>query len=60
MDITLYPEEVYRLYARISGSYYVNMVFSAFAVDDLRPDLIEQAKRRYFGKLALRTNPAPV
>lgn len=44
IDITHHSDEVYRLYARKSGSYYVNKVFPAFDVSDLRPDLIERAK----------------
>lgn len=44
IDITHHSDEVYRLYARKSGSYYVNKVFLAFDVSDLRPDLIERAK----------------
>lgn len=36
---------MYRLYARKSGSYYVNKVFTAFSIDDLRSDLIERAKK---------------
>lgn len=44
IDITHHSDEVYRLYARKNGSYYVNKVFPAFDVSDLRPDLIERAK----------------
>lgn len=44
IDITHHSDEVYRLYARKSGSYYVNKVFPAFGVVDLRPDLIDRAR----------------
>lgn len=44
IDITHHSDEVYRLYARKSGSYYVNKVFPAFRIADLRPDLIERAR----------------
>lgn len=44
IDITHHSDEVYRLYARKSGSYYVNKVFPAFDISDLRSDLIERAK----------------
>lgn len=44
IDITHHLDEVYRLYARKSGSYYVNKVFTAFNIADLRSDLIERAK----------------
>lgn len=45
IDITHHSDEVYRLYARKSGSYYVNKVFTAFSIGDLRSDLIERAKK---------------
>ena len=35
---------MYRLYARKSGSYYVNKVFPAFGMADLRSDLIDRAR----------------
>lgn len=44
IDITHHSDEVYRLYARKSGSYYVNKVFPAFTISDLRSDLIDRAK----------------
>lgn len=44
IDITHHSDEVYRLYARKSGSYYVNKVFPAFGMVDLRPDLIDRAR----------------
>ena len=44
IDITNHSDEVYRLYARKSGSYYVNKVFPVFGIGDLRQDLIERAK----------------
>lgn len=44
IDITHHSDEVYRLYARKSGSYYVNKVFPVFGISDLRMDLIERAK----------------
>lgn len=44
IDITHHSDEVYRLYARKSGSYFVNKVFHAFGITDLRPDLIDRAR----------------
>lgn len=44
IDITNHSDEVYRLYLRKSGSYYVNKVFPIFGISDLRQDLIERAK----------------
>lgn len=44
IDITNHSDEVYRLYARKSGSYFVNKV-TRFGMDALRPDLIERAKK---------------
>lgn len=44
IDITNHTDEVYRLYARKSGSYFVNKV-TRFGMDALRPDLIERAKK---------------
>ena len=44
IDITHHSDEVYRLYARKNGSYYVNKVFPAFGMADLRPDLIDRAR----------------
>lgn len=44
IDITHHSDEVYRLYARKSGSYYVNKVFPAFGMGDIRSDLIDRAR----------------
>lgn len=44
IDITNHSDEVYRLYARKSGSYFVNKV-TRFGMDALRPDLIARAKK---------------
>lgn len=44
IDITHHSDEVYRLYARKSGSYFVNKVFPAFGIADLRSDLIDRAR----------------
>ena len=44
IDITNHTDEVYRLYARKSGSYFVNKV-TGFGIDALRPDLIERARK---------------
>ncbi len=43
IDITHHSDEVYRLYSRKSGSYFVNKV-TGFGLDALRHDLIERAK----------------
>lgn len=43
IDITHHSDEVYRLYARKSASYFVNKV-TGFGIDALRHDLIERAK----------------
>ncbi len=43
IDITDNSDMVYQLYARKSGSYFVNKV-TRFSIDDLRPDLIERAR----------------
>ena len=43
IDITHHSDEVYRLYARKSGSYFVNKV-TGFGIDALRSDLIERAR----------------
>ena len=43
IDITHHSDNVYRLYARKSGSYYVNRV-TGFGIDALRSDLIERAR----------------
>lgn len=44
IDITHHSDEVYRLYARKNGSYFVNKVFPAFGITDLRSDLIDRAR----------------
>lgn len=44
IDITNHSDEVYRLYARKNGSYFVNKV-TGFGMDALRPDLIERARK---------------
>ena len=43
IDITDNSDLVYRLYARKSGSYFVNKV-TRFQMEDLRPGLIERAR----------------
>ncbi len=45
IDITDNSDMVYQLYARKSGSYFVNKV-TRFQMEDLRPDLIERARDR--------------
>ena len=45
IDITHHSDEVYQLYARKSGTYFVNKVFPAFNISDLRPDLFDRARR---------------
>ena len=44
IDITHHSDEVYQLYARKSGSCFVNKV-TGFGINSLRHDLIERAKR---------------
>lgn len=44
LDVTDNCDLVYHLYARKSGSYFVNKV-TRFSMDDLRDDLIELARR---------------
>lgn len=44
IDITNHSDEVYHLYARKNGSYFVNKV-TRFGIDALRPDLIERARK---------------
>lgn len=44
IDITHHSDEVYRLSARKNGSYFVNKVFPAFGITDLRSDLIDRAR----------------
>lgn len=43
IDITDNSDMVYQLYARKSGSYFVNKV-TRFQLKDLRADLIERAR----------------
>lgn len=43
IDVTHHSDEVYRLYTRKRGSYFVNKV-TRFGVDSLRSDLIERAR----------------
>lgn len=43
IDITHHSDEVYRLYARKNGSYFVNKV-TGFWIDSLRSDLIERTR----------------
>ena len=43
IDITDNSDLVYQLYARKSGSYFVNKV-TRFQMEDLRPDLMERAR----------------
>lgn len=44
IDIINHSDEVYQLYARKNGSYFVNKV-TGFGIDALRPDLIERARK---------------
>ena len=44
IDITNNTDEVYKLYARKNGTYYVNKV-TRFGIDALRPDLIERVRK---------------
>lgn len=43
MDITYHSDEVYRLYARKRGSFFVNKV-TRFGIDSLRSDLLQRAR----------------
>lgn len=45
IDITDNQHLVYQLYARKQNTYYVNTVFPALKVSDLRRDLIDRARR---------------
>lgn len=45
IDITNHADEVYRLYARKSSSYFVNKVFPVFHAGDLRHDLLDRARK---------------
>ena len=51
IDITNNTDLVYQLYARKSGSYFVNKV-TRFGIDDLRPDLIERARKMTSARMA--------
>ena len=44
IDITFHSDDVFRLYARKSGSYFVNKV-TRFGVNSLRRDLLERARK---------------
>ena len=44
IDITNHSDEVYRLYSRKNGPYFVNKV-TGFGIDALRHDLIDQARK---------------
>lgn len=43
IDITNHSDEVYRLYARKKGSFFINKV-TGFGIDSLRHDLMERAR----------------
>ena len=45
LDITNHSDEVYQLYSRKSGTYFVNKVFSKLSFKDLRSDIIDRARR---------------
>lgn len=45
IDITNNEGLVYQLYARKQNTYYVNKIFPVFSVSDLRPDLIDRARK---------------
>ena len=45
IDITNNEELVYKLYARKQDSYFVNKIYPAFDMRDMREDLIERAKK---------------
>ena len=51
IDITDNTDLVYQLYARKSGSYFVNKV-TRFGIEDLRPDLIERARKMTSARVA--------
>ena len=44
-DITDLSDRVFQCYARKQSTYYVNKVFPAWSVKDLRADLIDKARR---------------
>lgn len=44
IDITNHSDEVYRMYSRKKGSYFVNKV-TGFGIDALRHDLIDRVRR---------------
>lgn len=50
IDITDHSDMVYQLYARKSGSYFVNKV-TCFQMEDLRLDLIERARKMAVGRM---------
>ena len=51
IDITNNTDLVYQLYARKTGSYFVNKV-TRFGIDDLRADLIERARKMTSARMA--------
>ena len=51
IDITNNTDLVYQLYARKSGSYFVNKV-TRFGIDDLRADLIDRARKMTSARMA--------
>ena len=51
IDITNNTDLVYQLYARKTGSYFVNKV-TGFGIDDLRADLIERARKMTSARMA--------
>lgn len=51
IDITDNTDLVYQLYARKSGSYFVNKV-TRFGIEDLRSDLIERARKMTSARVA--------
>lgn len=59
IDITDNTDLVYQLYARKSGSYFVNKV-TRFGMEDLRSDLIDQVRAVKFSPTAwpIVTTPA--
>ena len=54
MDITYHSDEVYRLYARKRGSFFVNKV-TRFGIDSLRSDLLQRA--RDMTRVRLKNHP---
>ena len=51
IDITNNTDLVYQLYARKSGSYFVNKI-TRFGIDDLRADLIDRARKMTSARMA--------